>query len=122
MEGKWTTAPLAEPGRRSGPARRPPGGCSLVLFRQSRAEGRRVAARRVPVASRAASRAVPAARATCRRGTTAWEESGLLDDPEYAAFHEQLENVRPAPPVPEWEQIVTGELVKTAEAVIGGGA
>ena len=47
---------------------------------------------------------------------------GAAEDPEYAAFHEQLKNVRPAPPVPEWEQIVTGELVKTAEAVIVGGA
>jgi multiple sugar transport system substrate-binding protein len=52
----------------------------------------------------------------------AWEGAGLLKDPEYAAFHEQLKNVRPAPPVPEWEQIVTGELVKTAEAVIVSGA
>jgi multiple sugar transport system substrate-binding protein len=50
----------------------------------------------------------------------AWVSSGLLNDPEFAAFHDQLNNVRPAPPVPEWEQIVTGELVKTAEAVIAG--
>ena len=50
----------------------------------------------------------------------AWARAGLDVDPEFKAFHEQLKNVRPAPPVPEWEQIVTGELVKTAEVVITG--
>ncbi|RIK72281.1 MAG: ABC transporter substrate-binding protein [Planctomycetota bacterium] len=51
-------------------------------------------------------------------GEKAWAASGMLDDPKFVGFHEQLTNVAPAPPAPEWEQIVTGELVKTAEAVI----
>jgi multiple sugar transport system substrate-binding protein len=55
-------------------------------------------------------------------GEKAWKDSGLLNDAKFVAFHDQLRNVVPAPPAPEWEQIVTGELVKTAEAVINGGA
>ena len=53
-------------------------------------------------------------------GAKAWEQSGMRNDPLFAGFYVQLQNVRPVPPAPEWEHIVTGELVKRAEAAING--
>ena len=53
-------------------------------------------------------------------GAKAWEASGMRSDPLFEGFYEQLQNVRPVPPAPEWEHIVTGELVKRAEAAING--
>jgi multiple sugar transport system substrate-binding protein len=120
MEGRWTTAPLPGPDGQY-PGRSTAGGCSLVLFRQSREKD---AAWRLAEYLSATERQVELFRCTSSLPAreSAWRKSGLLDDAEYAAFHEQLENVQPAPAVPEWEAIVTGELVKTAEAVIGGRA
>ena len=67
------------------------GGCSLVVFR-------RVRARRRPRGSSSSScrsdeQQVELCRCTSNLPARdeAWEAAGLLDDPEYAAFHEQLQ-------------------------------
>jgi multiple sugar transport system substrate-binding protein len=118
MQDKWSTAPLPGPDDQY-PGRSTAGGCSLVLFRQARKQD--AAWRLAEFLSRGRSQAeLFRCTSSLPARKEAWKQSGLLDDPEYAAFHEQLKNVRPAPAVPEWEEIVTGELVKTAEAVIGG--
>ena len=46
-----------------------------------------------------------------------WETGSVRNDPLTAAFREQLERVRPAPPVAEWEEIMT-ELRLVAEHVV----
>ncbi len=118
MEGKWTTAPMPSPNDER-PGASTAGGCSLVVFESSR---QKEAAWRFVEFLSSVDQQVELSRCTSNLPArdAAWAKSGLLDDPEYAAFHAQLANVRPAPPAPEWESIVTGELVKTAEAVIGG--
>jgi multiple sugar transport system substrate-binding protein len=118
MRGRWTTAPWPSP-TGDGPGVSNAGGCSLVVFRASQQE--EAAWKLVEFLSRSDAQerfyelasSLPARR-------DAWEATGLANDPEFAAFHAQLTNVRPMPPTPEWEEIVTGELVKTAEAVING--
>jgi multiple sugar transport system substrate-binding protein len=118
MEGKWTTAPLPGPDGEY-PGVSTAGGCSLVMFRQG--PQKEAAWKFVEFLSRVEGQVeLCLCTSNLPARDDAWEAAGLLKDPEFAAFHEQLNNVRPVPPVPEWEQIVTGELVKTAEAVIGG--
>jgi multiple sugar transport system substrate-binding protein len=119
MQGKWTTAPMPGPTSQR-PGTSTAGGSSLVIFRPSRHKA--AAWQFIEFMSRR-DQQVELCLCTSNMPARedAWEGAGLLKDAEYAAFHEQLNNVRPAPPVPEWEQIVTGELVKTAEAVIVSG-
>jgi len=49
----------------------------------------------------------------------AWDAPPLADDPKAAAFRQQLERVKPAPQVPEWEAIAT-EMQLVAEQLAGG--
>jgi len=118
MNGKWTTAPMPSPNDER-PGASTAGGSSLVLFKQSR---HNAAAWSFVEFLSSVDQQVELCLCTSNLPArdAAWEKSGLLDDPEYAAFHAQLANVRPAPATPEWESIVTGELVKTAEDVIKG--
>jgi multiple sugar transport system substrate-binding protein len=116
METKWATAPLPSANDER-PGASTSGGSSLVMFNPSRRKDAAwklitfLAQPRQQVALNKCTGSLPP-------GEAAWAASGLLDDVKFAAFHEQLSNVRPAPPAPEWELIVTGELVKTAEVVI----
>ena len=50
---------------------------------------------------------------------SAWGNERLSGDRHAQAFRDQLERVRPAPKVPEWERIVN-EIQLTAEAVVRG--
>jgi multiple sugar transport system substrate-binding protein len=119
MEDKWSTAPW--PRSPSGPGSSNAGGASLVLFKKSKENEAAwkfvefLAQPRQQVRFTECTGNLPP-------GEKAWHESGMLKDRKFVAFYEQLKNVTPSPPTPEWEQIVTGELVKTAEAVITGGA
>ncbi len=120
MEDAWSTAPWPSPDGK-GPGVSTAGGSSLVLFRQSREKD--AAWQLVEFLSRADQQvAMCLCTSNLPAHREAWVTSGLIDDSKYHAFHEQLTNVRPVPPVPEWEEIMTGELAKTAEAVIAGRA
>ncbi len=119
MEDKWSTAPWPRPPH--GPASSNAGGASLVLFKNSPHKDaawefiKFLQQPRQQIRFNELTGNLPP-------GQKAWQDSGLLDDKKFAAFYEQLKNVTPAPAAPEWEQIMTGEFVKTAEAVINGGA
>jgi multiple sugar transport system substrate-binding protein len=52
-----------------------------------------------------------------RRST--WDDPALARDPYAHAFLDQLDRVRPAPKVPEWERIAT-EMRLVVEAVVHG--
>jgi multiple sugar transport system substrate-binding protein len=43
----------------------------------------------------------------------------LHEDPQAQAFREQLERVKPTPPVPEWERIANEMQLVAARAVAG---
>ncbi|HKA43188.1 MAG TPA: sugar ABC transporter substrate-binding protein [Burkholderiales bacterium] len=111
----WMTAPLPGP---KGPGASTAGGASLVVFRSARHP--QAAWRLIEYLSE------PAVQVQFHQLTgnlpprrTAWRDRRLADN-EYAwAFREQLERVRPAPKVPEWERIV-GEMQMTAEQVVRG--
>ena len=43
----------------------------------------------------------------------------MRDDPKAHAFREQMERMKPTPPVPEWERIATEMQVIAAQAIAG---
>jgi multiple sugar transport system substrate-binding protein len=108
----WATAPLPGP---TGPGASIAGGSSLVVFR--RAAHPRAAWQLIEYLSRPEIQArfyaltgnLPPRRAT-------WADP-RLDDVAVRAFRDQLERVRPAPPVPEWERIATELRVVSERAV-----
>ncbi len=116
LEGQWGTMPLPGP---DGPGAGIAGGTSLVLFRGSpRSEQ---AWKLIEFLSRpdiqqrfhALSGNLPPRRST-------WDSPLLQDDALAAAFANQLERVRPAPKVLEWERIVQ-EMRLVTERVVRGG-
>ena len=50
---------------------------------------------------------------------SSWAGGALRDDPKARAFREQLEQVRPTPPVPEWERIANEMQLAAARAIAG---
>ena len=52
---------------------------------------------------------------------SAWRAPALADDPPSQAFAQQLERVRAAPKIPEWERIFQ-EMQLAAERVVAGPA
>ncbi|WP_374569034.1 sugar ABC transporter substrate-binding protein [Ideonella sp.] len=113
QQGLWTTAPLPGP---HGPGASIAGGSSLVMFRRSRA--RREAWALIEYLSRPEVQQhfyrltgnLPPRRAS-------WSADGLGRDPQALAFAQQLERVRPAPAVPEWERIAQEMQLFAARAV-----
>ena len=109
----WATAPLPGP---DGPGASIAGGSSLVVFRASRHQAE--AWRLIEFLSRpdvqrrfhALTGDLPPRRAT-------WQDPGLMADVHARAFREQLERVKPAPKVPEWERIAA-ELRLVAERAV----
>jgi multiple sugar transport system substrate-binding protein len=116
LQSSWMTAPLPGP---SGPGASIAGGSSLVVFRDS--PHKTAAWQLVQYLSRpdvqirfhALTGNLPP-----RRG--AWRDEGLAQDPYARAFREQLERVKPAPQVPEWERVAT-EMQLVAEQLVQGG-
>ena len=109
----WATAPLPGP---DGPGVSIAGGSSLVLFKQS---PRKEAAWRLieylsepPTMQRfhALTGDLPPRR-------SAWQARSLADDVPSQAFVQQLERVRAAPKIPEWERIVQ-EMRLMSERVV----
>jgi multiple sugar transport system substrate-binding protein len=103
VQSTWTTAPLPGP---DGPGISIAGGSSLVVFRRSRHQTeawRLIEFLSQPTVQRrfhALTGDLPPRRAT-------WQNPQLAGDLHARAFREQLERVRPAPKVPEWERIAT---------------
>ena len=115
QQDTWTTAPLPGP---NGPGASIAGGSSLVMFRASRhqmAAWRLIEFLSQPAVQRrfhALTGDLPPRRAT-------WEDPGLAADRHARAFREQLERVKPAPKIPEWERIAT-EMRLVAERAVHG--
>ncbi len=115
-QGDWMTAPLPGP---DGPGASIAGGSSLVVLRKSKHKD--LAWKLVEYLSEPATQVrfheltgdMPPRRAT-------WADPSLANDPYAHAFRDQLERVRPAPAVPEWERIVN-EMQAVAEEVVRGG-
>lgn len=116
LEGAWGTMPLPGP---DGPGAGIAGGTSLVVFQSS--PRKEAAWQLVEFLSRpgvqqrfhAMSGNLPPRRST-------WEHPALAQDGLARAFRDQLERVRPAPQVLEWERIVQ-EMRLVTERVVRGG-
>jgi multiple sugar transport system substrate-binding protein len=114
-QGDWATAPLPGP---DGPGASTAGGSSLVIFKGSR---RKEAAWKL-ISFLSEPRTMQRFHALTgdlppRR--SAWNSPALANDPPSQAFAQQLERVRPAPKIPEWERIFQ-EMQLTAERVVQG--
>jgi multiple sugar transport system substrate-binding protein len=113
LQASWMTAPMPGP---SGPGYSIAGGSSLVVFRNSPA--RDAAWQLVQYLSRpdiqlrfhAMTGDLPPRR-------SAWNDERLRTDSYARAFREQLESVKPAPKVPEWERIAS-EMQVVAERMV----
>ena len=117
QQDDWATAPLPGPDGASagiGAA----GGSSLVIFRASKHKD--AAWQLIEYLSQPAVQQqfyellgdMPPRRSS-------WEGGALRDDPKARAFREQLEQVKPTPPVPEWERIANEMQLVAAEAIAG---
>jgi multiple sugar transport system substrate-binding protein len=115
QQDTWMTAPLPGP---DGPGASIAGGSSLVVFRASRHQAAAwdliefLARPDVQRRFHALTGDLPPRRAT-------WTDPGLAADVHARAFREQLERVKPAPKVPEWERIAN-EMRLVAERAVHG--
>ncbi|MEO7052549.1 MAG: sugar ABC transporter substrate-binding protein [Rhodanobacter sp.] len=115
QQEEWTTAPLPGP---DGPGAGVASGSSLVIFRRSPRKAQAWLLieylSRPPVQQQfyALLGDMPPRR-------SAWQGGTLRSDPAAQAFRAQLERVKPTPPVPEWERIVTEMQIVAAEAAHG---
>jgi multiple sugar transport system substrate-binding protein len=115
QQGEWSTAQLPGP---DGPGDSVAYGSSLVILRHSRHQD--AAWKLIEYLSRPDVQVrfyellgdLPARR-------SAWESPPLERDPKLHAFRAQLEHMRPAPKVPEWEEIVNMMQQVAARAVAG---
>ncbi|HVS30770.1 MAG TPA: sugar ABC transporter substrate-binding protein [Thermoanaerobaculia bacterium] len=118
MQDKWMTAPLPAPDEKEWPGASLAGGGSLAIFEQS--EKKEAAWKLIEFLSGPEQQVrffelcgdLPARR-------SAWSDPDLANDRHLAAFRTQLENVKPTPAVPQWEQIAT-TVFDYAEAAIRG--
>jgi multiple sugar transport system substrate-binding protein len=114
-QGIWMTAPLPGP---DGPGASIAGGSSLVVFDTSRvktAAWQWIEYLSQPDVQRRFHELtgdLPPRRAT-------WSEGRLAQDPYARAFRSQLERVKPAPKVPEWERIADAMRVVVERTVHG---
>ena len=115
QQDTWTTAPLPGP---DGPGASIAGGSSLVIFRSSRHQA--AAWRLIEFLSQpAVQRRFHALTGDLPPRRTTWADPELAADAQARAFREQLERVKPAPKVPEWERIAN-ELRVVAEQTVRG--
>ena len=115
QQGDWGTVALPGP---NGAGASSAGGSSLVIFRQSKHKEDAWAL--IEFLSRPTVQErfyqilgdMPPRRSS-------WEAPALRDDDKAAAFRDQLERVKPTPPVAEWERIVTEMQLVAAQASHG---
>jgi multiple sugar transport system substrate-binding protein len=117
LDGRWAVAPL--PAKTIGGSRASmAGGSSLVIFQASKkaqAAWTLIAFLSQPEVQAkfyAATADLPARR-------SAWQLAGLGAKPEAMAFYAQLQDTRPVPPVPEWEQLADKLGIWTEKVVYG---
>lgn len=115
LQSSWMTAPLPGP---AGPGASIAGGSSLVLFRAS---AKKAAAWQVIeyLSQPAVQRRFHALTGDLPPRRSAWSEGALADDVYARAFRDQLERVKPAPKVAQWERIAN-EIRLVAERVAYG--
>lgn len=115
QQDTWATAPLPGP---DGPGASIAGGSSLVVFRASPHQA--AAWQLIEFLSQpAVQRRFHALTGDLPPRRTTWADPELAADIHARAFREQLERVKPAPKVPEWERIATEMRVVTERAVRG---
>lgn len=113
VRGDWATAPLPGP---DGPGVSSAGGSSLVLFRRSRRQD--AAWTLIEFLSEPATmQRFHALTGDLPPRRSAWRAPALANDGPSQAFAQQLERVRAAPKIPEWERIFQ-EMQLTAERVV----
>jgi len=112
-QGDWETAPLPGP---DGPGFSTAGGSSLVMFKGSR---RKDAAWKLIefLSEPATMQRFHALTGNLPPRRSAWRAPALASDPPSQAFARQLERVRAAPKIPEWERIFQ-EMQLAAERVV----
>jgi len=119
----WSTAELPGPVAGQGPGASIAGGASLAMFRRSRHKAEAWAL--IEYLSRPAVQQqfyrltgdLPPRRSTWQLPLEG--AATLAQDRHAAAFFRQLERVRPAPAVPEWERIAQEMQLAAARAVAG---
>lgn len=117
LQDSWSTAPLPGP---TGPGASISGGASLVMFKRSTVKP--LAWKLIEYLSRPAVQLqfyrltgnLPPRRSTW---SLTMDGATLAQDRHAAAYREQLERVRAAPPVPEWERIVQEMQLFAARAI-----
>jgi multiple sugar transport system substrate-binding protein len=115
LQQSWMTAPLPGP---DGPGASIAGGSSLVVFRASRVKA--AAWQWIEYLSRPeVQRRFNELTGDLPPRRAAWSGGELASDEYARAFREQLERVKPAPKVPEWERIAT-EMRLVAERAVHG--
>jgi len=112
-QGDWATAPLPGP---DGPGVSAAGGASLVMFKHS---ARKQAAWQLIeyLSEPATMQRFHALTGNLPPRRSAWRSPALANDLPSQAFAQQLERVRAAPKIPEWERIFQ-EMQLTAERVV----
>ena len=116
LQRDWDTAPLPGP---EGPGAAVGGGSSLVLFRQSR-HPREVWQLIEFLSEPAQQRRFHELSGDLPPRRSSWDDPAFASDPHVRAFREQLERVKPAPKVPEWERIAQQMRLAAERAVRGG--
>ncbi len=113
MQGQWATAPLPGP---EGPGVSTAGGSSLVLFKSS--PRKEAAWKLIEFLSQTDTmQRFHALTGDLPPRRSAWRAPALANDVTSQAFARQLERVRPAPKIPEWERIFQ-EMQQTAQRVV----
>jgi multiple sugar transport system substrate-binding protein len=114
-QSDWATAPLPGP---DGPGLSTAGGSSLVMFKKS--PRKQAAWKLIEFLSEPETmQRFHALTGDLPPRRSAWRAPALADDVPSQAFAQQLERVRAAPKIPEWERIFQ-EMQLTAERVVRG--
>jgi multiple sugar transport system substrate-binding protein len=113
VQGHWATAPLPGP---DGPGVSTAGGSSLVLFKGS--PRKQAAWQLIEFLSQPETmQRFHALTGDLPPRRSAWRAPALANDVPSQAFAQQLERVRAAPKIPEWERIFQ-EMQQTAQRVV----
>jgi multiple sugar transport system substrate-binding protein len=103
QQASWATMALPGP---SGPGASFAGGSSLVVFRGT-AHPREAWQLIEYLSEPAVQRRFYDLTGNLPARRTAWDDPRFASDPHVLPFRDQLERVKPTPPVPEWERIAT---------------